>query len=61
MPARENVVFGYEGRVNGREISLGKVSVVQMAWAVPSQWACVLPSADTAVGILSSILVIGRL
>lgn len=61
MPARENLVLGKEGRVNWREMSLGKVSVVQMAFAVPSQWSCVLPSFDTAVGILSRILVIGRL
>lgn len=35
MPARK-VVPGEEGRVNVWERSLGKVSVVQMAWAVES-------------------------
>lgn len=36
MPARELLVPGEERRVNVRERSLGKVSVVQMAWAVES-------------------------
>lgn len=61
MPAREKVVFGNEGSVKGREISFGNVSVVQMAWAVFSQCSCVVPSLETAVGILSRIFEIGRL
>lgn len=37
MPARENLVFGKDGRVKVRDESLGKVSVVQMPLAACSQ------------------------
>lgn len=43
IPAMENVVFGEECRVNLRETSLGKVSVVQRPLAASSQWAWELP------------------
>lgn len=61
MPAREKVVPGCEESVKEREMSLGNVSVVQIALAARSQWSCSLPRADTAAGILSMILVMGRL
>lgn len=45
------MVFGEEGRVNFRESSLGKVSVVQMAVAALIQWSWEEPSALCAWGM----------
>lgn len=42
-PAMENSVSGKEGRVNVREVSLGKVSVVQRPRAAFSQCVWVFP------------------
>lgn len=52
---------GEEGRVNVRERSLGKVSVVQMARAAVSQASWVGDRFAWASGILERILEIGRL
>ncbi len=43
MPAREKVVLGEDGRVNVREVTLGKVSVVHVPLAASSQCSCDLP------------------
>jgi hypothetical protein len=37
MPAMEKVMLGEDGRVNVREVTLGKVSVVHMPLAASSQ------------------------
>ena len=43
MPAMEKLVLGEDGRVNVREATLGKVSVVHMPLAASSQCSCDLP------------------
>lgn len=47
--------------MNSREISLGKVSVVQMAIAVDSQWSKVDPRAAWDLGMPPVILSMGSL
>lgn len=52
---------GVDGRTNVREMSLGKVSVVQMALAQVSQCSWDEPKAPCTAGTLSRILPIGNL
>lgn len=47
--------------MNSREMSLGKVSVVQMAMAVVSQWSKVEPRAAWDFGMPPVILSMGSL
>lgn len=47
--------------MNSREMSLGKVSVVQMAMAVVSQWSKVEPRAAWDLGMPPVILSMGSL
>lgn len=47
--------------MNSREISLGKVSVVQMAMAVVNQWSKVEPRAAWDLGMPPVILSMGSL
>jgi hypothetical protein len=61
MPAMLYVVDGDDGNVNVREISFGKVSVVQIAFAVASQWSWETPKPSKATGILQRIFSIGNL
>jgi hypothetical protein len=61
IPAILYSMDGEEGRENVREISFGKVSVVQIACAAVSQWSCELPRASNAAGIPCKIFRIGNL
>ena len=60
MPAKLYVTPGLDGKVKFLDISLGKVSVVQMARAVVSQDLCVESRLLKAVRIPGRILLIGR-
>ena len=61
MPAIRYSTEGEEGSLKVLEINLGKVSVVQIALAVRSQWSWVDPSALCAAGTFFKILSMGNL
>lgn len=61
IPAILYSTFGAEGSVNVRDISFGKVSVVQIAWAAASQCSCESPNASYAAGTFLRIFAIGNL
>jgi hypothetical protein len=61
IPAILYSIDGDEGSENDLEMSLGKVSVVQIALAHAIQWSCDDPKLSYAFGTLSMILSIGSL
>ena len=60
IPAKLYVIPGLDGKVKVLDISLGKVSVVQIARAVVSQESCVESRLLCAARIPGRILLIGR-